>query len=80
LSEAERKWVRVLMTALQESVKLQGHYAKLLNMHDGGERIVFTKATEWIARLAATGTIPLDEIHEIFELMSKPPEEEKHHA
>lgn len=75
MTEAERRWVQVLMTALRESVNLQGHYAELLNMHDGGERLVFTSPTEFIARLAATGAIPIDEVHEIFELMSKPPKE-----
>lgn len=40
-----------LRDALTESVKLQSHYAKLLNMHDGGERIGFKDAEEWIARL-----------------------------
>lgn len=39
--------------ALEESVKLQSHYAKLLNMHDGGERLQFHSAEEWVARLAA---------------------------
>jgi hypothetical protein len=77
MSEAERRWVKVLMIALQESVKLQGHYAELLNMHDGGKRRVFASPTEWIARLAATGTVPMDEIHEIFALMSAPPEKEQ---
>ncbi len=41
--------------ALGESVKLQSHYAQLLNMHDGGERIGFTDADEWIARLDGRG-------------------------
>ena len=39
--------------ALDESVKLQSHYAKLLNMHDGGERMVFNSTEEWLARLAS---------------------------
>ena len=42
---------RETMEALGESVKLQAHYAKLLNMHDGGERIAFDSAEQWIARL-----------------------------
>lgn len=37
--------------ALDESVKLQAHYADLLNMHDGGERIVFADTDAWMARL-----------------------------
>lgn len=46
--------------ALEESVKLQGHYADLLNMHDGGERMIFKSATEWIERLREIGKIPKD--------------------
>jgi hypothetical protein len=37
--------------ALDESVKLQSHYAKLLNMYDSGERMQFATAAAWIARL-----------------------------
>jgi hypothetical protein len=40
-----------LKAALEQSVKLQAHYAELLNMHDGGQRIVFKSAEEWMARL-----------------------------
>ncbi len=36
---------------LDELVKLQAHYAKLLNEFDGGERIAFTSADEWLKRL-----------------------------
>lgn len=42
-----------LRHALEESVKLQSHYASLLNMHDGGERMCFT-VDLWIARLRST--------------------------
>ena len=42
-----------LQEALEESVKLQSHYAKLLNMHDGGKRIGFANAQAWLDRLAA---------------------------
>jgi len=38
--------------ALQESVQLQSHYAKLLNQYDGGARMVFT-VESWMDRLAA---------------------------
>jgi hypothetical protein len=41
-----------LYEALEESVKLQSHYAMLLNMHDGGERIGFANAEAWLTRLA----------------------------
>jgi len=37
--------------ALEESVKLQSHYAELLNMYDGGKRLVFKDVNEWIVRL-----------------------------
>jgi len=37
--------------ALAESVKLQAHYAALLNMHDGGQRMVFPTVEAWLERL-----------------------------
>lgn len=37
--------------ALQESLKLQSHYAELLNMHDGGARRGFPDVASWLARL-----------------------------
>lgn len=40
-----------LRKALEESVTLQSHYATLLNQHDGGERLTFKTAEEWINRL-----------------------------
>jgi hypothetical protein len=40
-----------LKEALEKSLKLQAHYAKLLNMHDGGKRCIFKSADEWINRL-----------------------------
>ena len=43
--------------ALDESLKLQAHYAKLLNMWDGGNRMIFKDRQSWIDRLKATGTI-----------------------
>ncbi len=46
-----------LMLALIESVKLQSHYAMLLNMHDGGERKQFSCPAEWIERLKVCGQI-----------------------
>lgn len=47
-----------LRTALDESVKLQSHYATLLNPLDGGERKQFADGKAWIARLRETGTLP----------------------
>jgi hypothetical protein len=47
-----------LRVALEESVRLQSHYAELLNMHDGGRRIGFPSADAWLARLVETGTLP----------------------
>lgn len=43
--------VERLRAALESSVRLQSHYAKLLNMHDGGERIGFESAQQWLERL-----------------------------
>jgi hypothetical protein len=40
-----------LMEALEESVKLQSHYAELLNMHDGGVRLGFADAKAWLQRI-----------------------------
>jgi hypothetical protein len=45
------------LAALEESVKLQSHYASLLNQYDGGERMRFATAHEWIDRLIKTGKI-----------------------
>lgn len=39
-----------LYHALEESVKLQSHYATLLNQYDGGERMTFT-VDSWLQRL-----------------------------
>lgn len=40
-----------LKKALEESVRLQSHYAGLLNMYDNGERREFENAQAWIDRL-----------------------------
>lgn len=40
-----------LTRALAESVRLQSHYAALLNQYDGGNRKGFADAQEWINRL-----------------------------
>ena len=40
-----------LYHALEESVKLQSHYAQLLNMYHGGTRLLFKDAQEWLLRL-----------------------------
>ena len=43
--------------ALERSVRLQSHYAKLLNQYDGGERMTFDSADQWIARLKAVNAV-----------------------
>ena len=43
-----------IFDALYESVKLQSHYAELLNMYDGGKRLTFKTTYEWIERLRFT--------------------------
>ena len=45
--------VSKLREALEESVKLQSHYAGLLNMYDDGKRIQFGSAQVWLDRLEA---------------------------
>lgn len=37
--------------ALEESVKLQAHYASLLNAHDGGKREIYLNVDLWIERI-----------------------------
>jgi hypothetical protein len=44
--------------ALAESLKLQEHYAELLNQHDGGKRKLFKTVDSWEARLRKTGALP----------------------
>lgn len=46
-----------LRVALEESLKLQSHYAELLNMHDGGERRRFASVEEYLQRLVEIGTL-----------------------
>jgi len=48
-----RRVVKQVVEALEQSVKLQSHYAELLNMHDGGERLTFASADAWMERLAS---------------------------
>jgi hypothetical protein len=43
--------VAELKEALEQSVRLQSHYATLLNQYDGGARIGFPTADDWIRRL-----------------------------
>jgi hypothetical protein len=50
--------LEILKHALEQSVMLQSHYASLLNKHDGGKRLQFKTADEWLARLRQLGSIP----------------------
>lgn len=50
--------VMELRIALRESVKLQAHYASLLNQWDGGQRMIFDNSEAWISRLRETNTLP----------------------
>jgi hypothetical protein len=43
--------IAVLKYALEESVKMQSHYATLLNMRDGGSRLTFATSDAWLRRL-----------------------------
>lgn len=53
-----------LEIALSESLKLQAHYAEILNQYDGGKRRIFNDSEEWISRLRKTGTIPKEQPHD----------------
>lgn len=46
--------ITTLTNALEESVKLQSHYARILNDYDGGQRREFDSAEQWIERLEQT--------------------------
>jgi len=50
-AERSRRMKEKLRAALEESVRLQSHYAGLLNRCDGGERLQFGSASEWIEQL-----------------------------
>lgn len=52
--ETERNQLRI---ALEKSVRLQSHYSKLLNIHDGGNRLQFQDAKSWLERLTAIGDL-----------------------
>jgi len=43
--------------ALEKSVKLQSHYAELLNMYDASQRMRFKDANEWLHRLRKLDTL-----------------------
>ena len=51
--------VAIMRSALEKSVRLQSHYAELLNMNDGGERLQFETAEAWVKRLIEIGEITL---------------------
>ena len=42
-----------LRAALVESIKLQSHYAQLLNQFDGGQRLQFAGVDDWMERCRA---------------------------
>ena len=56
--DALRARVAKLEKALTQSVELQSHYAELLNMHDGGQRLAFGNVEAWLDRLAALKDAP----------------------
>lgn len=49
--DAKAEEIRELRQALLRSLNLQSHYAKLLNMYDGGERIGFASIEAWLERI-----------------------------
>jgi hypothetical protein len=48
---AQRNSSTELRRALKASLKLQSHYAQLLNQYDGGQRMIFDSMDKWLARL-----------------------------
>lgn len=52
LLQAARDEIMALRAALDESIRLQSHYAALLNDYDGGERMRLNSDT-WLSRLRA---------------------------
>ena len=44
----------VMQIALRESLKLQSHYAQLLNDWDGGKRHIFKSVGEWVAKIQSS--------------------------
>jgi tRNA U55 pseudouridine synthase TruB len=54
VSETKTTYIKTLERALDESLKLQSHYAELLNIYDGGHRKIFKTKEAWINRLEET--------------------------
>ena len=50
--------VAKLEAALEQSVELQSHYAELLNMYDGGQRLTFANVEAWLDRLDVLKAAP----------------------
>lgn len=50
-----KELMKQLRNALNESLKLQSHYARLLNKYDNGERMSFYSIEDWIKRLKELG-------------------------
>lgn len=53
--ELLEKDIALLRYALDKSVRLQAHYATLLNQWDGGNRRIFAGSYEWLKRLEEMG-------------------------
>ena len=51
VAAAEEDVFDELSVALAESLKLQSHYATLLNQYDGGRRMTFQTVCSWLKRL-----------------------------
>jgi len=49
--ESKDTQIKNLTKALEESLKLQAHYAELLNNYDGGNRLIFKTKEAWMNRL-----------------------------
>ena len=51
LLSRQQEEIKRIWKALEESVKLQSHYASILNMYDRGERLEFSDAGAWLKRI-----------------------------
>ena len=51
MGKGDEERLERLRDGLKESLKLQSHYARLLNQYDGGERKGFGTIKEWLDRI-----------------------------
>ena len=57
VSKKFKKTARIMRKVLEESLRVQSHYAELLNASDGGGRMLFDSVDKWVERMKETGVI-----------------------